>query len=980
MMTNAGIKHLGNSKQGKKTKPWMKPPIRAAIRRKNALRRNIKKERKEILEACAELREMIKHAKEESWKEALGDAIDDADERKTWMFIKSLNGSPDNNSPNEVMKHNGEIIASNRKKADIFASHYARVSSHKFTKEERAVNLRFKKFMQSPTVQQPFAPFTMKELKSAIKRMKKKGAPGPDELPPTFFKALGPKALQTLLEIFNRSMEEGFCPQIWRNAIIIPLLKAGKSPSAIESFRPVSLTSCAVKIMERMVAERLTRLAEKLGLFNKLQAGFRKGRSCEDQILRIVQAIEDGFQQKKLHRSVLVLLDFSKAYDTVWRERLLLTMGERGIPLQLINWLKGFLHNRQANVKFCDAMSGTRTMKQGLPQGSVLSPILFVFYINELADILPESVLSTLFADDVGILATSRDREKAQQMAQEAVDVVVEWSGKWKLSLNATKSEVSYFSTWNKEADHKPSVMINGAPIPFKKTPRLLGVLLDRQLTFNAHVEHIKKEVTSKMGMLSALANTEYGWRKDDLKVVYNTFIHSRIHYAAAAWQPWLSDTNIGVLDALQNRALRIMSGQVSSTPKEALRAEMDMSSFATLRNRSCLLSREKAERLPEDHPRSLALRSGIPPRNERTSWLSRGAELTKLLPRDVSPRLPLQIPLADPWRLDNEFEVHPLLPGVSSRDDEEATKREAAIRRINNLNPDIMIYTDGSAAAGCRNGGSAVVITTGDAESPDVSEVIRRRGASHTSSYEEECQAMWDVTEWLKRQKWEEWQEQLKVVICTDSQSMCKALLEGSAELEEMTMALNSCPGQLIIQWIPGHSNIPGNEIADEEAKKATEEEEVGRPVSLAAVKPAIKSHVKDGAIVHQRTRQVYSCKSKQKDKLIRNRSEQVLLARVRSGHHPALWTYKHRLNPAEDPSCPRCMEADVDGSMPKPHALDNVEHLLECPGTAELRMRTFGRVDVGLGILTEDPRGSATLARRTLRGVGRGDITDVD
>ena len=140
---------------------------------------------------------------------------------------------------------------------------------------------------------------------------------------------------------------------------------------------------------------------------------------------------------------------------------------------------------------------------------------------------------------------------------------------------------------------------------------------------------------------------------------------------------------------------------------------------------------------------------------------------------------------------------------------------------------------------------------------------------------------------------------------------------MEGSAELEEMTMALNSCPGQLIIQWIPGHSNIPGNEIADEEAKKATEEEEVGRPVSLAAVKPAIKSYVKDGAIVHQRTRQLYCCKSKQKDKLIRNRSEQVLLARLRSGHHPALWTYKHRLNPAEDPSCPRCMEADVDGSI---------------------------------------------------------------
>ena len=139
----------------------------------------------------------------------------------------------------------------------------------------------------------------MSELDSAIKKMKRKGAPVPDGLPSFFFKALGPKARQTLLNIFNRSLEEGFCPQVWRQAMIIPLLKAGKSPSEVESFRPVSLTSCTVKIMERMIAERLSRLAEKTGLFNKLQAGFRKGRSCEDQILRIVQAIENGFQQKK---------------------------------------------------------------------------------------------------------------------------------------------------------------------------------------------------------------------------------------------------------------------------------------------------------------------------------------------------------------------------------------------------------------------------------------------------------------------------------------------------------------------------------------------------------------------------------------------------------------------------------------------------------------------------------------------------------
>jgi len=152
MMTKTATKHVGKTKQGKKAKPWMKPPIRAAIRRKNALRRKIKTERKEYLEACAELREMIKKAKEESWKEVLEEAINEVDERNMWMFIKSLNGSPDNNSPNEVMKHNGEIVASNRKKADIFVSHYEKVSSHTSTKEDRNDNRRFKKILRSPTV------------------------------------------------------------------------------------------------------------------------------------------------------------------------------------------------------------------------------------------------------------------------------------------------------------------------------------------------------------------------------------------------------------------------------------------------------------------------------------------------------------------------------------------------------------------------------------------------------------------------------------------------------------------------------------------------------------------------------------------------------------------------------------------------------------------------------------------------------------
>ena len=143
----------------------------------------------------------------------------------------------------------------------------------------------------------------MLELLSAIQKMKCKGTAGPDDIPPTFLKSLNPLALQELSSIFNTSFYLADCPQIWGVATIIPLLKGGKSPSDVASFRPISLTSCIVKLLERIIADRLYYIAASNNLFSRFQA-VRKGRSCENQILRIVQAIEDGFQRRAMQRSV----------------------------------------------------------------------------------------------------------------------------------------------------------------------------------------------------------------------------------------------------------------------------------------------------------------------------------------------------------------------------------------------------------------------------------------------------------------------------------------------------------------------------------------------------------------------------------------------------------------------------------------------------------------------------------------------------
>ena len=139
-------------------------------------------------------------------------------------------------------------------------------------------------------------------------------------------------------------------------------------------------------------------------------------------------------------------------------------------------WLASFLNNRVAKVRFGDATSKCRIMRQGLPQGSVLSPLLFILYINNLAKILPDSETIVMFADDVEILCTHRVKEEAEKRAQGLVDIVVKWSAEWKLTLNSGKSEAAFFSTWTKPEDveWQPQITIEGETIPLKAHPRLL--------------------------------------------------------------------------------------------------------------------------------------------------------------------------------------------------------------------------------------------------------------------------------------------------------------------------------------------------------------------------------------------------------------------------------------------------------------------------------------------------------------------------
>ena len=193
-----------------------------------------------------------------------------------------------------------ELSLTSNPKPNVFINHYTRVSKLNMSQADRDINRQLKKRLNTPSIDdESCAQLQMGELLSAIKNMKGKRAAGPDNISPSFLKSLGPLAVKELLSICNSSFSLAHCPRIWRVATIIPLLKAGKSTGEVASFRPITLTPCVVKLLERILADRLYYIAETNNVFSRFQAGFRKGRSCEDLITRIVQAIEDGFNNAR---------------------------------------------------------------------------------------------------------------------------------------------------------------------------------------------------------------------------------------------------------------------------------------------------------------------------------------------------------------------------------------------------------------------------------------------------------------------------------------------------------------------------------------------------------------------------------------------------------------------------------------------------------------------------------------------------------
>ena len=219
------------------------------------------------------------------------------------------------------------------------------------------------------------SPFSRRELLLAIRKQRKGRCPGVDQVTNDMLHQLSPSAERHLLAVLNWSWRAGEVPASWRATEIVAIPKKGKPPTETGSYRPISLLSCIGKLAERLVQHRLQHWLERAGKLNRNQAGFRKGHSTMDQLAHVTQTIFDGFESKKPQRAVLVLLDYARAYDRVWRDALH-KMGRMGAPGCVTSWIRALLSDRHARVRCGTSTSRWRIFQEGLPQGPVRPPPL----------------------------------------------------------------------------------------------------------------------------------------------------------------------------------------------------------------------------------------------------------------------------------------------------------------------------------------------------------------------------------------------------------------------------------------------------------------------------------------------------------------------------------------------------------------------------------------------------------------------------
>jgi ribonuclease HI len=920
-------------------KAWFDEECKAYQKKRKAAQRNVFRNPTQqnvinFKKLRAKCRYVFKTKRRNSWKHFCSGINFKTSPGKVWKIIRKLKGTYSSSSIRCLEKDN-KIITSKPEVANILAdtfqensstAHYSNFFQDLKSRKEKQ-NLNF----ESDNLEEYNSSFTLAELKDALLKSNS-SAPGPDNIHYNLLTHLSERALSTLLELFNGIWLGGPFPPSWHEATIVPIPKPGKDHSNPNNYRPIALTSCLCKTMERMVYERLLWQLELTNSLAFTQCGFRKHHSTVDHLVRFESFIRDSFISSG--HAVAILFDLEKAYDTTWKYGILSDLHDLGLRGNLPVFIEKFLQDRLFRVRVGSTFSDPHEQEMGVPQGSILSPLLFNIKINNIVQSVKQGVDNSLFVDDFMLCARGKTLAGVERQLQLCVNAVQEWVNRNGFKFSITKTECIHFCK-KRGIVADPNITLNGSAIKSSSTVKFLGITFDQKLSFLPHLKNLKKDCSNALNILRVISHSDWGSDKNTMLHLYRSLIRSKLDYGCIVYGS-ARPSYLKILDPIVHQGLRIALGAFRTSPVQSLYVEANEPPLSLRRTRLAMCYYIKLKSHPENpaYPQVVepsfiekyrAKPEVIPPFGIRV--------LEHLNKANIDPDLICDDPLYTstcPWNL-----VPPTINWSLTKYKKNSNSpdlfKQLFLEQAEKYSNFEHIYTDGSLQAEAVAAAAVVPHHT--------KKSLQHRMPDGCSVYTAELKAILLALRCIYQSK------RKKFLIVSDSLSSLEALSTRKithpflSDIHDLHTSLINDGKSIVFMWVPSHMGIRGNVMADQAAKEALKHEISKVPAQFIPpedLKRRVKVYVDlawQDIWNEQSENKLFSARPLISEFLLcdtKNRREEAVLSRLHIGHSKL--THSCKFDCTDPPWCHSC------------DTLYTIKHiLLDCVDLIDIRCKYF-------------------------------------
>ena len=685
------------------------------------------------------------------------------------------------------------------------------------------------------------APITIQEVKEAILSLTtKKSSVGLDAISNEMLKHLPEKFIALLHCVFQKVWLVGSMPDVWKQSIIVPILKQGKPRTDKNSYRPIALTSHVAKLMEKIVLQRMVYYCEKNSVIPHNQAGFRKGRSTIDHIVKLTTQIKQQFARRK---SVLAtFFDVKKAYDTVWHARLLYKLKSAGFSGNFYNYIKTFLQGRSIQARVGYTYSSSRYLQMGIPQGSVIAPFLFNVFIHDLPKCLTKNVTLVQFADDICMWMNVSMKKNTQKRSlnyirklyQADLDNLSKYMSMNGLSLAKEKTNMLLFNNGD-DPINLPVFHLEGECIKYQRLVKFLGVFLTSKLSWNYHVEHILNKARKSLNLIKMISGQHFGQDVLALKHLSTALVRSKLCYAQEAFFS-APKYLLNKIQSVDCKAYKVALGVPCHASTLGTYKEINVLPLEEQRKLAVTKYFLKCSAIDKVNECELAVKSesDYPKRAQQISSLTSIGSYTADLLQDsnIDPKSLSKTSILNPvppWERKNAtFDINHT--ELKKEDQPHVLSYSVKLHVQNNYPNHLKVYTDGSLLSNKQSGSAFVIPSLKVNKSYSIGE--------NRSIFSAELVAIVMALNYLIDLPF----TVFRVLICVDSKSVLQSLQSSDSNVPHFIvneakhlLHLLICKGtEVTFCWVPSHCGILGNELADKSARKGARNDSFSKKLNI--------------------------------------------------------------------------------------------------------------------------------------------------